>query len=122
MKLTASALAIVLMSSTFAFAQSSGSSSGAGGSSGASPGAAGGAAGTSPGAPGTAPNSQLQPAPSDGSTVGHAPGVNSSNPQDLTNRSDPQDLTAPGGNNPQDLTTGRGNSTGVPNIMAPERR
>jgi hypothetical protein len=32
-----------------------------------------------------------------------APGVNPSNSQDLTNRSNPQDLTQPGGSNPQDL-------------------
>jgi hypothetical protein len=35
--------------------------------------------------------------------IGYAPGVNPSNPQDLTNRSNPQDLLAPGGSNPQDL-------------------
>src|SRR5215510_6573881 len=35
--------------------------------------------------------------------VGYAPGVNPSNPQDLTYRSNPQDLLAPGGSNPQDL-------------------
>jgi hypothetical protein len=34
---------------------------------------------------------------------GLAPGVNPSNLQDLTNRSNPQDLTRPGGSNPQDL-------------------
>src|SRR5438094_3259131 len=34
---------------------------------------------------------------------GYAPGVNPSNPQDLTHRSNPQDLLAPGGSNPQDL-------------------
>src|SRR5262245_20332651 len=35
--------------------------------------------------------------------IGYAPGVNPSNSQDLTHRSNPQDLTAPGGSNPQDL-------------------
>ena len=35
--------------------------------------------------------------------IGYAPGVNPSNPQDLTHRSNPQDLLAPGGSNPQDL-------------------
>src|SRR5262245_23482964 len=35
--------------------------------------------------------------------VGYPPGVNPSNPQDLTYRSNPQDLLVPGGNNPQDL-------------------
>jgi hypothetical protein len=34
---------------------------------------------------------------------GYAPGVNPSNPQDLTNRSNPQSLTVPGASNPQDL-------------------
>ena len=35
--------------------------------------------------------------------AGFAPGVNPNNPQDLTNRSNPQDLTLPGASNPQDL-------------------
>jgi hypothetical protein len=35
--------------------------------------------------------------------VGYGPGVNPSNPQDLRGRSNPQDLTAPGGSNRQDL-------------------
>ena len=39
----------------------------------------------------------------DAQGIGYAPGVNPSNPQDLTHRSNPQDLLAPGGNNPQDL-------------------
>jgi hypothetical protein len=39
----------------------------------------------------------------DAQGVGYAPGVNPSNPQDLTYRSNPQDLLVPGGNNPQDL-------------------
>jgi len=34
---------------------------------------------------------------------GYAPGVNPSNPQDLTNRGNPQSLTVPGGSNRQDL-------------------
>jgi hypothetical protein len=41
--------------------------------------------------------------PSDEVTVGRAPGVNPGNSKDLTNRSNPQDLTKPGGGNPQDL-------------------
>jgi hypothetical protein len=45
------------------------------------------------------PNSSMAPPPA----VGLAPGVNPSNSQDLTNRSNPQDLTRPGGSNPQDL-------------------
>jgi hypothetical protein len=39
----------------------------------------------------------------DAQGIGYAPGVNPSNPQDLTHRSNPQDLLAPGGYNPQDL-------------------
>jgi hypothetical protein len=35
--------------------------------------------------------------------IGYAPGVNPSNPQDLTHRSNRQDLSAPGGSNRQDL-------------------
>src|SRR5215203_2147651 len=35
--------------------------------------------------------------------VGYPPGVNPSNPQDLTYRSNPQDLSVPGASNPQDL-------------------
>jgi hypothetical protein len=34
---------------------------------------------------------------------GYAPGVNPSNPQDMTNRGNPQNLTLPGASNPQDL-------------------
>jgi hypothetical protein len=34
---------------------------------------------------------------------GYPPGVNPGNPQDLTHRSNPQDLTLPGASNPQDL-------------------
>jgi hypothetical protein len=33
---------------------------------------------------------------------GYPPGVNPSNPNDLTNRSNPQDLTLPGASNPQE--------------------
>jgi hypothetical protein len=36
-------------------------------------------------------------------TVGLAPGVNPNNSKDLTNRSNPQNLTRPGGSNAQDL-------------------
>ena len=43
------------------------------------------------------------PVPPEGATVGRATGVNPGNAQDLTNRSNPQDLTKPGGGNPQDL-------------------
>jgi hypothetical protein len=36
-------------------------------------------------------------------TVAVPPGGNPANPQDLTNRSNPQDMTLPGAGNPQDL-------------------
>ena len=36
-------------------------------------------------------------------TTGVPPGINAANPQDLTNRSNPQDMTLPGASNPQDL-------------------
>ena len=39
----------------------------------------------------------------DAQGIGYGPGVNPSNPQDMTFRSNPQDLTAPGGSNRQDL-------------------
>jgi hypothetical protein len=42
-------------------------------------------------------------AAADAQGIGYAPGVNPSNPQDLTHRSNPQDLLAPGGYNRQDL-------------------
>jgi hypothetical protein len=38
-----------------------------------------------------------------GTTAGVPPGVNPANPQDLTSRSNPQDMTLPGAGNPQDL-------------------
>jgi hypothetical protein len=57
--------------------------------------------------------------PSDASTVGRAPGVNPSNPQDATGRSNPSDRTLSGASNPQDMKGFQG--TGVPQIMAPEK-
>jgi hypothetical protein len=36
-------------------------------------------------------------------SAGFAPGVNPSNPQDMTSRGNPQDMTLPGASNPQDL-------------------
>src|SRR5262245_28809169 len=58
-------------------------------------------------------------AAADAQGVGYAPGVNPSNPQDLTHRSNPQDLLAPGGNNPQDLVR---RPPGVPLLRGPEVR
>jgi hypothetical protein len=46
---------------------------------------------------------------------GYPPGVNPSNPNDLTNRSNPQDLTLPGASNPQDLVR----SPALPNAISP---
>src|SRR5262245_33992757 len=53
----------------------------------------------------------------DAQGLGYAPGVNPSNPQDLTYRSNPQDLLAPGGSNPQDLVR---RSPNVPRLRGPE--
>jgi hypothetical protein len=44
-----------------------------------------------------------QVAAADAQGIGYGPGVNPSNPQDMTHRSNPQDLLAPGGYNRQDL-------------------
>jgi hypothetical protein len=46
---------------------------------------------------------------------GYPPGVNPSNPQDLTNRSNPMSLTVPGGSNPQDLVR----SPASPQVVSP---
>jgi len=46
---------------------------------------------------------------------GYPPGVNPSNPQDLTNRTNPQSLTAPGASNPQDLVR----SPSLPRALSP---
>ena len=53
----------------------------------------------------------------DAQGVGYGPGVNPSNPQDLTNRSNPQDLLVPGATNPQDLVR---RPPGVPRLIGPE--
>ena len=45
----------------------------------------------------------VTPAPSNSATTGRAPGVNPANPQDMTRRSNPQDMTLPGARNPQDM-------------------
>src|SRR4030095_6836978 len=54
----------------------------------------------------------------DAQGIGYAPGVNPSNPQDLTHRSNPQDLLAPGGNNTQDLVR-RPSGVNVPVLGRP---
>jgi hypothetical protein len=52
---------------------------------------------------GSGTTSPLNPSMAPPPAVGLPPGVNPSNSQDLTNRSNPQDLTRPGASNPQDL-------------------
>jgi len=47
------------------------------------------------------------------------PGVNPANPQDASRRGNPSDRTLPGAKNPQDM---KAFDTGVPQIIAPERR
>ncbi len=48
--------------------------------------------------------------------VGLAPDVNPTNPQDMTVRSNPQDLNTPTGRNPQDFS----NPHAAPNNISPE--
>ena len=127
--LSTTAAALVL-SGGLALAQSSGGSSAGAGS--ASGGAAVGSS-TASGIPGASPRGPanpgpnnpnatatpgaITPAPSDSATTGRAPGVNPANPQDLTRRGNPQDMTLPGARNPQDMR-----DTNTPIIMAPEPR
>jgi hypothetical protein len=60
---------------------------------------------TTPNTGGITPNTGGVSNPSAPSaTVGQPPTVNPSNSQDLSTRSNPQDLTKPGASNPQDLT------------------
>jgi hypothetical protein len=68
----------------------------------------------------------------DAQGIGYGPGVNPSNPQDLKYRSNPQDLTAPGGSNRQDLVrrppavnaplVSRPNVTSAPTTRSPALR
>jgi hypothetical protein len=85
MKHICATAAFVLYSGTFAFAQ------------------------TTPSTGGMTPNTggvtnPSAPAPSNSATVGQPPTANPSNSQDLSNRSNPQDLNKSGASNPQDLT------------------
>lgn len=105
MKRIGAIAAILVLSGGLALAQSSGGAGGTGGTS-ASP----GTSSTSPitPSPGTATPPGVTPSPSgsttgSGSTLGQQPGINPSNPQDQTRRSNPQDLTLPGAQNPQDM-------------------
>jgi hypothetical protein len=55
----------------------------------------------------TVPNSipsTIPPQPSNEATTSFGAGVNPSNPQDLSSRGNPQDLTRSGASNPQNLT------------------
>ena len=79
---------------------------------------------SAPGAQVNGPNNTGGPVPglatpsaTDSSTVGRAPGVNPSNPQDATRRGNPSDRTLRGAQNPQDMTT----DPGAPKISKPER-
>ena len=125
-------LSLVIISATVASAQSSGgggASGGASGSGGATTGATGtgGANSTSPsgaatsntpGGPNMTPGIST-PSLSDDTTVGRAPGINPSNPQDATRRGNSSDRSLPGARNPQDL---KRDGTGTPVIITPERR
>jgi hypothetical protein len=102
MKHLTSVIAILLMSGGLALAQAGGGgAAGGAGAGGAGVGAgAGGNAGAGSGSTLTPTNPSGVP---NGGTVGQAPGVNPSNPQDQLNRNNPQDLSKPGASNPQDL-------------------
>jgi hypothetical protein len=83
MKHICAAAALVLLSNTFALAQ------------------------TTPSTGGMTPNTGgvANPStPSSSATVGQPPTASPSNSQDLTNRSNPQELNKSGASNPQDLT------------------
>jgi hypothetical protein len=101
MKRMFSTMAILLLSGGLALAQGAGGTGGSGGT------GAGGAAGGGALSPGSGMGGPTNPggtlAPSSGATVGQALGTNPGNSHDLMNRSNPQDLTKPGGSNPQDL-------------------
>jgi len=60
---------------------------------------------TTPNTGGVTPNTGGVSNPSaPAATIGKPPTVNPSNSQDLSTRSNPQDLNKPGASNPQDLT------------------
>jgi hypothetical protein len=97
--------AILLLTGGLALAQAGGGGAGGAGGGATGPGAGAGTGGGTVGGTGpvfTPTNPNGSPAANDG-TVGQAPGGNPSNPQDLINRNNAQDLTKPGGGNPQDL-------------------
>lgn len=88
-RMTAAAL---LLCSTAALAQGSGGSGGAsGGATGSTGTTQGRSSSQNPSSQGTTPG-VTAPSPSEGATTGRAPGANPSNPQDLNQRQNPQDL------------------------------
>ena len=101
MKLAIVSLPVLLLSSSLVLAQTGGTTS------------------SPPAGPSATSPTPTTPAPSDGATTGRGPGVNPSNPQDRSGRSNPQDLNRPGGSNPQDMKQVAPN---VPNIVAPEKQ
>ena len=86
MKRLSATMAILLLSGGFALAQ--------------------GTVGTGPSTGGTIgqTNPSLTPASPGGVPVGRAPGVNPNNAEDMTSRSNPQDMTQPNASNPQLLS------------------
>jgi hypothetical protein len=90
MKRIGATAALVLLSSTVALAQTTPTTGGM------TPNTGGVA---NPSTPSTS-----APAPSNSATVGQPPTANPSNSQDLSNRSNPQDLSKSGASNPQDLS------------------
>jgi hypothetical protein len=117
MKIVVGLFVLVVAGST-SLAQSSGGSTGSSGTTGSSIGRSTTSPGGSlaPGAPAVTPG-PVAPSPADGATVGRAPGVNPSSPQDLSGRGNPQDLNQPGGSNSQDMLP----RNGTPQIAIPER-
>jgi len=101
MKRVCATMAGLLLSGGLALAQGGGGAGGGG--AGGGTGATGGSGlSTRPGTVSpTNPNGAS--VPSTNGTVGQAPGANPSNWQDLSNQSNPQDMTKPGASDPQDL-------------------
>lgn len=126
MKPMGTAVSILVMSCSLAFAQTAGSSGGASGSGSASgagsstpPGSTTPAPGRSTGPSPAVPNA-LTPQSNDPGTIGRGP---SQTPEDLTRQYNKQDLTRPGANNSQDLTRGGTQvAPAVPNLAVPESR
>ena len=85
MKRLCATIVLVVLSGTFALAQTTSNTGG-----------------VTPNTGGVANPSM--PTPSNSATVGASPNTNPSNSQDLSNRGNPQDLTKSGASNSQDLT------------------